>query len=135
MNLSKLEELMKSLADLKTQLQSEASESVLSEIQPLQDQIINEFGPYLEEAIFNVHDEYCPDDEMKPLAAYLPTHYIKADTYYQLPVGEGVVVEADDYPGQAVRLALVPNPIRIVMKVQETGAEEVLWVARELVEA
>lgn len=139
MNLSKLEELMMSLADIKTQQHTEASESKIqllnSEIQQLQNQLINEFGSYLEEAIFNVHDEYCPDDEMKALEAYLPSHFLLTNGFYQLPLNEGVLVEADDYPGQPVRLALVPNPTRLVMKVQESEAEEVLWVARELAEA
>ena len=139
MNLPKLEELMMSIADLKTQQQSEASESkaqsLYSEIQQLQNQLINEFGAYLEEAIFNVHDEYCPDDEMKSLLNYLPAYYYQQKKFYQLPLDQGVLVEADDYPGQLVRLAIVPNPVRLVMKIQDTGAEEVLWVASDLVEA
>jgi hypothetical protein len=140
MNLSQLEEVMKSLADLKSQQHTEASEmknlsSVSEKIQLLQDQLINEFGAVLEEAIFNVHDEYCPDDDMRALTEYLPRFYQKEGKHYVLPIGEGVLVEADDYPGQPVRLALSPNPVRLVMKVQESGAEEVLWVASDLVEA
>lgn len=135
MNLSKLETIMLSLADQKSQQHKEVSESKSPEIEALQNQLINEFGTQLEEAIFNVHDEYCPDDEMKPLVAYLPSWYIREKNNFQLPVGQGVVVEADDYPGQEVRLALVPSPTRLVLKVQESGAEEVLWVASELIEA
>jgi len=144
MNLPKLEELMVSLADIKTQLQNEATGSIshteLSlQIQQLQAQLLDEFGPYLEEALFTVHDEFCPDDEVKPLLDYVPTYFEKegsnGHTRYFLPKGEGVEVETDDYPGIPTRLALVPNPTRVVLKVQDSGMEEVLWAARELAEA
>lgn len=140
MNLPKLEELMMSLADFKTQLQNEATGSnahtqLSLQIQQLHVQLSDEFGSYLEEALFMVHDEFCPDDEVKSLVEYLPTYFIKEGTRYFLPKGEGVAVETDDYPGIATRLALVPNPTRVVLKVQDSGQEEVLWAARELAEA
>ncbi len=139
MNLPKLEELMMSIADLKTQLHTESSDSLLLQLQHTQDQLTDEFGAYIEEAIFNVHDEYCPDDDIHAIADYLPTYFeregVNGHTRYMLPLGQGVAVETDDYPGVPTRLALVPNPTRLVLKVQNSEQEEVLWVARELAEA
>lgn len=144
MNLSRLEELVKSLADLRTQQKLESPESPTYQalgngIQEIQQQLTIEYGPYIEEAIFNVHDEYCPDDEIHPLMDYLPTYFektgVNGHTRYTVPKGEGLPVEADDFPGERTRLALVPSPTRLVLKCQESDLEEVVWVARELSEA
>jgi len=139
MNLSKLEELMKSIADLKTQLHTEASDALSIQLHQLQDQLTDEFGAYIEEAIFSVHDEYCPDDEIHAISDYMPAYFVRegvnGHSRFLLPLGQGVEVETDDYPGIPTRLALVPNPTRLVLKIQDNEMEEVLWVARELAEA
>ena len=84
------------------------------ELHNLEDDFQNTYGEYLEEALQDVHDELCPDNDV-----LLPIAYI----------GEGIYVEVDDYPGKETRLLLEPNPTRITIKVGK-DKQEVVWKAK-----
>lgn len=83
------------------------------ELHDMEDDFQDEYGEYLEEALQNVHDAYCPDNDV-----LLPIAYI----------GKGVPVDVEKYAGKDTKLLLAPNPSRIVLLVGEK--QEVLWTAK-----
>lgn len=105
------------------------------ELHDLEDDFIEEFGDYLEDAIALVHDEFCPDNDVLLPIAYFAKNYIrnqkdnKGRYSYDVEYGEGVPVEVDDFPDQEVKLVLVPGPTRLVVTVGNT-AKQVAWRAQ-----
>ena len=94
----------------------------------LKHEFILEFGSFLDEALFNVHDEHCPDNEIKSLFDYMACK--KLDGQYELDEEGGVHVDADDLPGVKARLVLMPNPTRMILESKAENYSEVVWVAR-----
>jgi len=94
----------------------------------LTDDFDKKFGNYLEEIIFNVHDEYCPDNGvLKPLA-YIADQYIKKnDRIYFAPADQGVLVQCEDYPNISTRLVLEPNPVKLILHAQDSNLREIVW--------
>jgi hypothetical protein len=84
------------------------------ELHDMEDDFQDNFGDYLEEALQNVHDEFCPDNDVLMPIAYL---------------GQGVIVEVDKLPGKDTRLALAPNPVRIILTVGKEK-QQVVWQAK-----
>ena len=72
-----------------------------------------QYGYFLTEKIFDVYDEHCSDDEVQELKYYLS--------------GDGVSVEADDFPGIKAKLFLKSSPLRIVMSTPDFQNEQILW--------
>jgi hypothetical protein len=84
------------------------------QLHDLEDAFQDEFGEYLEEALQDIHDKYCPDNDVLMPIAYL---------------GKGVYVEADNFPGKDTRLVLAPTPPRIVLTIGK-DKQEVVWTAQ-----
>ncbi|MGB3180961.1 MAG: hypothetical protein WBB45_06205 [Cyclobacteriaceae bacterium] len=96
----------------------------------MEDDFLEEYGDYLEDALHTVHDEYCPDDDVLLPTAYLAKQYIKSkEGQYDVKISEGVPVEVDDYPDKLGRLVLLPNPVRLVLTVGKVHKEAV-WHAK-----
>lgn len=92
-----------------------------------EDDFVEKYGNYLEEALHTVHDEYCPDNDVLLPIAYLAKKYIVTkDNQYSVPPNAGVFVDADDYPGNNTRLVLLPNPPRFELLVGK-DKREVVW--------
>lgn len=85
------------------------------ELHDLEDDFQDKHGDYLEEALQNIHDDLCPDNDVLMPIAYL---------------GKGVPVEIDKLPGKDTRLVLVTNPPRIVLAVGKEK-QNVVWTAGE----
>lgn len=81
------------------------------ELHDLEDDLQDNYGDYLEEALQKVHDEYCPDNDV-----LMPIGYI----------GQGVPVEADKFPDKDTRLMLAPGPVRIILRVGD-DQQQVVW--------
>ncbi len=81
------------------------------ELHDLEDELQEEYGDFLEEALQHVHDEYCPDNDV-----LMPIGYI----------GQGVPVEVDKLPGKDTRLLLAPSPVRIILRVGN-DKQQVVW--------
>lgn len=79
----------------------------------LEDEFQDSFGEYLEAALDQIHEEYCPDSDVLMPIAYL---------------GKGVFVDAEKFPGKEVKLVLVPSPARFLLHV--AGKEQVVWTAK-----
>jgi hypothetical protein len=104
-------------------------DEIEEELHDLEDDFIENYGEYLEEALAEVHDEFCPDNDVLLPIAYLADEYIVKDDTIDVAPGQGVLVEADDFASAKVTLALAPNPTRIVL---QAGADhkEVVWQAK-----
>jgi hypothetical protein len=87
------------------------------ELHDLEDDFQDKHGEYLEEALQNIHDDLCPDNDVLLPIAYL---------------GKGVPVEIDKFPGKDTRLVLVSNPPRIVLTVGKEK-QNVIWTAGEAI--
>jgi hypothetical protein len=84
------------------------------ELHDLEDDFQDQYGEYLEDALQEIHDELCPDNEVLMPIAYL---------------GKGVPVEVDKYDGKDTRLILMPSPSRIILTIGK-DKEEVIWTAK-----
>ncbi len=106
------------------------------ELHNMEDEFLEEFGQDLEEAIAEVHDEFCPDNDVLLPIAYFAKNYIrnqkdhKGRYSYDIEYGEGVPVSVDDFPDQEVKIVLVPGPTRLIVTVGET-AKQVAWRAQK----
>lgn len=144
MNIKNLNQAFVEIAEKKNQLfQVERGTpghvALQSEIERLLEDFQSDYGWYIEEALFNVHDEYCPDNEVLKPISYLASHYESGrgngGSVYDVGNQEGIDVEADDFPGIKARLVLVPGPTRLVLQGQVEPFKETVWVAREALEA
>ena len=106
------------------------------ELHDLEDQFLADFGTDLEKAITDVHDEFCPDNEVLLPSAYFAKNYIrnqkdnKGRYSYDVAFGEGIPVEVSDFPDQEVRIVLVPGPTRLIVTVGDK-AKQVAWAAQK----
>ncbi|MBL0744530.1 hypothetical protein [Chryseolinea lacunae] len=85
------------------------------QLHDLEDDFQDEYGDYLEEAFQNVHDEFCPDNDVLTAIAYL---------------GAGIPVDIDKLPGKDTRLVLYAGPTRIVLALGK-DKQQVVWSAEK----
>ncbi|MBL7864194.1 MAG: hypothetical protein JNK10_04920 [Cyclobacteriaceae bacterium] len=96
----------------------------------LEDDFQETYGDELERALQDIHDEYCPDSDVLVPIAYIAKKYqVSANNEYSVANTEGVFVEMDDYPGKDTKLALLPNPTRIVLSIG-SEKQQVVWTAK-----
>ena len=126
MDIAQLNEDLLGLVEKKQELSGltysdEEYDDVEEALHDLEDDFVENYGDYLEDALHVVHDEYCPDDDVLLPTAYLANEYRFAEVDGQLKVdaapGQGVFVMCDDFPNKNCRLVLLPNPTRIVLKI------------------
>lgn len=95
------------------------------ELHDMEDEFNEEFGPYLEEVLEDIHAKLCPDTDVLLPTAYLPNNLSgESGTDHK----EGIWVDSDEFPGKEARLVLVPNPTRIILNVGNKTRKEV-WKA------
>jgi len=103
-------------------------DKIEEELHDMEDDFQENYGEYLEEALAEVHDEFCPDNDVLLPIAYLADEYIVKDDTIEVAPGQGVLVEADDFASSKVTLALAPQPTRIVLQAGNDH-KEVVWRA------
>lgn len=95
-----------------------------------EDNLQDQYGEYLEGVLQEVHDKYCPDnDVLYPIAYLAKTYQVNDKNEYSVAENEGVFVELEEQPGKNTKLVLLPNPPRIILN----GGKEkqkILWSAR-----
>jgi hypothetical protein len=89
-------------------------DDIEEQLHDLEDDFQDKFGDQLEEALQEVHDTLCPDNDV-----LLPIAYI----------GKGVPVETDKYGDKDTKLVIVPAPTRILLLVGKEK-QEVMWTAK-----
>ncbi len=105
---------------------------LLKEIHDLEESFLDKYGSFIEEALFNVHDEYCPDNDVLLPVAYMASQYLKkknGSTAYDVENDQGIQVDADDFPGIKARLVLIPGPTRLILQGEKAEFRETVWVA------
>jgi len=95
--------------------------------------IASEYGEIMHEILQDVYDEYAPDNDVEPLTNYLLTDYIISNLEAELPIYafegiKGIRIFVDEYEGQESRLALLPNPLQLVITIEDE-APIVVWEA------
>ena len=111
----------------------EAYDRVEEDLHDFEDDFLEKYDDYLEAAFQTVHDEHCPDTDVLLPIAYIAKKYIektdeKGNMTYGVGPNEGVLVEADKYLKNDVRLFLVPSPTRIMMTI-DNARPELVWEA------
>lgn len=96
------------------------------EVHDLEDDITDKYGQYLEEKLYEVHDEFCPDSEILLPIAYIPNKVSKEGEEYKVDFSQGVYVDADDFPEKNTKLVLLPNPLRIILQI-DPDRSDVVW--------
>lgn len=137
-NVQSLEATLADIAEKKNQLSTLSYsdnnyDSLEEELHDLEDNLMHEYGSYLEDALADVHDELCPDSDVLLPIAYLAKKYEKkgekdGQVSYDVALNEGVIVDVDDYPNDLTRLVLVPGPTRLLLQVGNRVQEQV-WQA------
>lgn len=79
----------------------------------MEDDFQDKYGDQVEDALQQIHEEVCPDNDVLMPIAYL---------------GQGVFVETEKYQGRETRLKLATNPVRIILLIGK-DKQEVLWTA------
>jgi hypothetical protein len=108
-------------------------DTVEEELHMLEDEFLKIHGKELEEVFKNIHDEFCPENEVLLPIAYLANKYkVKkrndGDIEFSVSLDEGVIVDVDNYSDRLTRLVMVPNPSRILLQINNSHSEEV-WKA------
>ena len=111
----------------------EAYDRIEEDLHDFEDEFLEKYDEYLEDAFQSVHDEHCPDTDVLLPIAYIAKKYIektekKGNMSYGVGPNEGVIVEADKHELNDVRLILVPSPTRIVLTI-DNARPEVVWEA------
>ncbi len=126
-----LQEIIKSRMELlKLDYSNPKYDDLEEKLHDIEDAFQDSFGDEIERALQDVHDEYCPDtDVLFPIAYIAKVYSVNNKNEFSVAPTEGVFVEMDDYPGQDTKLALVPNPVRIVLSIG-TDKQQVVWTAK-----
>lgn len=97
------------------------------ELHDMEDNFQDNFGAYLEDILRKIHNQYCPDtDVLHPIAYIAKAYTININNEFIVDSSDGVYVEMDKYPGKETKLALVPNPMRVIVNIGEER-QEVIW--------
>lgn len=135
MDLIELDKALQEIAKRRMELQkidySNPKYDVLEEeLHDREDGFQEKFGDYLEEALQQVHDVYCPDtDVLYPIAYIAKAYQINDKNEYTVSNSEGVFVEVDKFPGKDTKLVLVPNPPRVFLNIGK-DKQQLVWTAK-----
>ena len=102
------------------------------ELHELEDDFLEKYGDYLEDALIDVHDEYCPDTDVLLPIAYLAKKYIKKENNFDvLDDGQGVWVELEDeFEHLEGHIVIIPSPLRIVLFTSK-NEKKIVWRSKE----
>jgi len=107
---------------------NEAYDDLEEKLHEMEDDFSERFGAYLEEAFYDVHDEFCPDSDVLMPIAYLGKQYKVEGSKFDVDFTQGVYVEMDDYPDHETKLVLLPSPTRIVLQITK-DERNIVWRA------
>lgn len=106
-------------------------QSLRSSLKKLESEFVEKYGSQLREILLDVHDEYCPDIEVLPVLQYIGKEYKvigknEWGNLYEVDHNQGIYVEVDDYLDKNTKLVLVPNPLRVILNIDEQN-RQVVW--------
>jgi hypothetical protein len=109
-------------------------DEVEEELHDMEDLFVEKYGDYLEEVLEQVHSQHCADTDVLLPTAYIAKKYLHngsnedGSPAFGVEHTEGVLVEAEKFPGKEARLVLIPSPTRIYLIVGQKYEQEV-WKA------
>jgi hypothetical protein len=110
-------------------------DDIEEELHDLEDDLNEEFGDVLEGKLEDIYATLVSDNDVLLPSAYLANKYIpmqpdaRGIVTYDVQGKEGVPIESEQFDGQDVRIALVPNPARFVMVINGRSLKD-LWRSR-----
>lgn len=114
MNLKAIEKSLIKIRTIEAHLSMFESDPLLAEdYEETMIQLQIQCGNELNEILFEIYDEHCEDDRVRPLRDYVNS--------------EGIMVEAEDFPGVNACLKLKTMPLRFELEHPEDGYTEVVW--------
>jgi hypothetical protein len=104
-----------------------------AKVAELSNLVANEYGEVMHEILQDIYDEYAPDNDVEPLVNYLLHNYNTANNGSEIPTYsftgiQGVRIFVDEYEGKESRLALIPNPLQLIVNI-EGELPTVVWEA------
>lgn len=140
MDFDKLDEELSQIVELRIRL-SEITyadpdyDEIEEQLHDLEDTLNEKYGHELEGKLEEIYAALSSDNEVLLPSAYLANKYIpmlpdaRGVVTYDVQGMEGVPVESEQFDGQDVRIALVPNPARFVMVINGRPLKD-LWRSR-----
>ena len=109
-----LQEIVKKRSELdKINYNNPKYDDLEEQLHDLEDDFQLKHGEYLEDALQDIHEELCPDNDV-----LMPIAYLK-----------GIPVETEKYEGKDTVLFLETNPVRITLAIGK-DKKEVVWKAK-----
>ena len=91
-------------------------DEIEEQLHEAEDDFLKKYDDFLEDILLDIHDELCPDNEVLSPIAYIAKNYqVKDSNQYDITENQGVWVEIDEIPDKEAHLAILPNPLRIVL--------------------
>lgn len=110
-------------------------DDIEEELHDLEDDLNEAYGDVLEGKLEDIYATLVSDNDVLLPSAYLANKYIpmqpdaRGIVTYDVQGNEGVPIESEQFDGQDVRIALVPNPARFVMVINGRSLKD-LWRSR-----
>lgn len=125
----------KRIALSKISYADEAYDAIEEELHDLEDDFNDAYGDELESALEKIYDQLKSDNDVLLPSAYLANSYVamKPDAQgyvnYEVKGNEGVPLESEQFDKMDVRLVLVPNPTRFVLRINGKSMKD-MWIAK-----
>ncbi|WP_162340396.1 hypothetical protein [Cyclobacterium salsum] len=140
MDFDKLDKDLSTIVELRIRLSSITYadpdyDEIEEELHDLEDTLNEQYGDELESKLEEIYATLASDNDVLLPSAYLANKYIpmqpdaRGVVTYDVQGPEGVPVESEQFDGQDVRIALVPNPARFVMVINGRPLKD-LWRSR-----
>lgn len=105
-------------------------DQIEEQLHEAEDEFLKKYDDFLEDVLLDVHDEFCPDNEVLSPIAYIAKNYqIKNTNQYDIDENQGVWVEIDEIPDKEAHLVILPNPLRIVLTAG--NFKKIVWKANK----
>ena len=110
-------------------------DEIEEELHDLEDAFNEEFGERLENELEKVYEQLSSDSDVLLPSAYLANRYLpllpdaNGIISYEVEGQEGVPIDSEQFDRQDVRLVLIPNPARFVIRINGISLKDV-WRSR-----
>lgn len=112
---------------------NENYDEIEDQLHDLEDEFLEKYGDDLEKEITKIHKKLCPKSDVLSPIAYIGKCYFvetKADgsLKFDREPGQGVSVEITGFEDEDTKLLLIPNPLKLLLTINDKTAKEV-WKA------
>ena len=130
MNKDDINKALVTLVEKKNQLaetpyDNEGYDAIEDDLHEIEDDFMDEYGDFLTDVLTDIHDEFCPEEDVLHPTAYIANVYTKEEETYKVKLQEGVLVDVEKLDEDEGRLVIVPNPIRVLLTM--TNKQVIGW--------